>query len=294
MVLAGTLTNPCAPSGELRVFVPNNVEPSTAAVDPDVSSSLSAGDRATLALGASYAHLLPPVIFYDSYPAQIFVDASVAELDGEIVRAIYTTHDDDEALATLACQLAEEYEIVDYGSSLSNSSLCQRIVGKSCRIDSQCMSGSKCLNLFSLRHFFKLNFFFKNNDYSIHLDCFEGVCSTSECLADECSTGDGTVCDPLAMPSNFKTADSMYLGLCSLVVFSRRSYVECVLLCVGCTPQSDLVYVVADNQHVYEFRSDDIQSSLLDLGSAVSSGCESDCPYLVDVARYSTATESYL
>lgn len=144
-MLAGMLTTPCGTTSQLRVFVPNNVETATLSFADLGTSSLSMDEQhATIALGASYARALANVEFnYLSYPTLLDIDPSKAELDGEIVRAVFTADDDNNAVAALACKLAKFYNIAEYGASLSDAMLCLRDDGQACIEDAQCSSGSK-------------------------------------------------------------------------------------------------------------------------------------------------------
>ena len=247
MVVAGRLRDPCSASATLDLFVPNNVEPSTI-VSTSLSSDLSINKTgfSSLALGASYDRVLPRLLFDNDsmYTWQnLDLRRDSAEFDGAFKRFIFSKQDDPtgEVIAAAACELAQTYNIVDYGTSLVDRNVCElRPDTTPCISDSQC-SSNNCLN---------------------------GICSASTC-PDECSNdGVGCVTTPVG---NFLTGQ------------------DCI--------QDDLVYLIDDGGTISEVSST-LKSDTLKLSVGVASitddSCDSDFSEFIDVARYTSGSNSFM
>lgn len=151
MVVAGRLQAPCGTGGNspvLDVFVPNNVELESVVSSPVSELDIDSTGLATLAVGASYDRILPPLQFSNdsSYSwNNLHLYHDMAEFGGSFKRLVFSRQVDSDGsvIAAMACELAKKYGVVEYGASLFDPSRCLRDDGEGCITDSQCTSGSK-------------------------------------------------------------------------------------------------------------------------------------------------------
>lgn len=138
IVVAGSVTSPCSISQQAIAYVPNNVEPATSITANGGGSAIINGEF-YLSLGASYALVQPPT--GENYSLKIN-DVGYSDFDGSFKRIVFLNTSDPSVVANAACSLANQYNVVEYGSFMIDTSRCPKPIGAGCVIDEQCSSNS--------------------------------------------------------------------------------------------------------------------------------------------------------